>query len=592
VSKSADVWQLLEQTHLVALLNPKDPAECLTAYETLAELGVVLEVALRGQAALPSIEAVLVEHPEALLLAGTVMTREQAEKVIAAGVAGVVSADYIPAVVETCVASDVMSVPGGLNDVGKQLAQKAECYGLSLEELREQRPWQWVYKVFPAMADERAVREMARAWRSVYPSLKLVYTGGVTLDNVGRLASHDPNGIYCGSAVAKHVGDPEVLFAEATRWLSEIRRGRGDEFGDAVSAREQVAPRLREAAPQERSPSVVTVGEIMLRLAPPLGERIRRARSFDAHFGGAEANVAASLAQFGVESRYVTALPDNDLGLGALDVLRALGVDVSHVLRRGNRIGIYYLEHGASQRPSRIIYDRADSAICELGPGQIDWDAVFAGAQWFHWTGITPALSQEVAAATAEAVEAAKRLALTVSVDLNYRAKLWSHERARAVMAPLVGQADVVVANEADAADVFGIGVGRTMPERGELDLRVYEDVARELVDRFELRMAAITLRQSHSASENTWSACLWDGKEFHTSSSYRIRVVDRVGGGDAFTAGLIYGLLTGKGHAEALEFAVAASCLKQTIMGDFNLVTVDEVEKLVGGDVAGRIKR
>jgi 2-dehydro-3-deoxygluconokinase len=250
------------------------------------------------------------------------------------------------------------------------------------------------------------------------------------------------------------------------------------------------------------------------------------------------------------------------------------------------------MEYGASQRPSRVIYDRAGSAISRIRPGAVDWDAAFAGATWFHWTGITPALSEGAAEVTREAVEAAKRLGLTVSADLNYRSKLWSRERAREIMTPLVEQVDVVVGNEQDAADVFGIEAGTSDVERGELDFGAYEDVARQLVERFTLKMAAITLRESHSASENTWSACLFDGKKFLRSRAHRIQLVDRIGGGDAFTAGLIYGLLTGKSSQEALEFGVAASCLKQTILGDFNLVSVAEVESLATGKAGGRIKR
>ena len=581
MSKSAEVWQLLQKNRLIALLNPANAEQCIRVYETLAPLGVVLEVAMRGDAALPGMCAVLEKHPDALLLAGTVMTRDQAEQVIGAGVAGVVSADYVPAVVETCMGNDVMCVPGGLTDAGKQLAQKAELHGGSLEQLRKERPWQWVYKIFPAMADESAVRETARAWRSVYPGLQLVYTGGVTLENVERLSRSDQDGIFCGSAVAKHADDPDMLREVAERWLGAIRNGREKE------------PEVKVARPQAGSPPrSVTFGEIMLRLSPPPGRRLRQATSFDVTHGGAEANVAVALAQWGVHSSYVTALPTNDLGQGALDVLRSFGVDVSHVIRQGERIGMYYLEHGASQRPARVVYDRAHSAITSLEPAQVDWEAVFAGAQWFHWTGITPALSESTAAATAEAIAAARRAGLTVSVDLNYRGKLWSKERAREVMTPLVEQSDVVVANEEDAANVFGITADKTEVERGELDIAAYENVARQLVDRFGLEMAAITLRESHSASVNTWSACLWDGSEFLRSRSYRIELVDRVGGGDAFTAGLIHELLTGRSRAEALEFGVAASCLKQTMMGDFALVSVAEVDALVGGNVTGRIKR
>ncbi len=588
MSRSEALWRTLERHRLIALLSPGSPEACLAAYETLAPLGVVLEVAFRSEHALPGIEAVLRRHPDAQLLAGTVLTRDQAEAALGAGVAGVVSADYVPAVVQVCVDADVMCVPGGLADCGKQLVQKAELYGCTLEELRERKPWQWIYKVFPAVANEAAVRETVKAWRAVYPGVRIVYTGGVTLENVGRLSRHDPQGIFCGSALTRHLDDPDLMRRDAERWLAAIAEG----STGAGRSRAPVAEAIRKDAPSAAGKGVVTFGEIMLRLSPPVGSRFRQASSFDVTYGGAEANVAVSLAQWGLPSRYVTVLPDNDLGQAAVDKLRSLGVDTSRILRGGDRIGIYFLEHGASQRPSRVIYDRAGSAVSRLQPGEVDWDEVFAGASWFHWTGITPALSDGAAEVTREAVRAAKRLGLTVSADLNYRSKLWSPERARDVMTSLMEHVDVVVANEEDAAIVFGISAGATDVERGKLDLAAYESVARQLVERFDLHMAAITLRESHSASENTWSACLYDGKEFLRSKSYRIQLVDRVGAGDAFAAGLIYGTLSGKCLQEMLEFGVAASCLKQTIAGDFNLVTVAEVEKLVGGAAAGRIKR
>jgi len=378
------------------------------------------------------------------------------------------------------------------------------------------------------------------------------------------------------------------LREEAKFWIAAVA-------GERVIEERSFRPhsRLEESdAPGEQRGGVVTFGEIMLRLSPPAGSRFRQAAEFDVNYGGAEANVAASLALWGIDSRYVTALPESDLGQAAVDKLRSLGVDTSHILRRGDRIGIYFLEHGASQRPSRVIYDRAGSAISRLAPGAVDWDAAFAGAVWFHWTGITPALSESAAEVTLEAVRAAKRLGLTVSADLNYRSKLWSRDRAASVMTPLMEFVDVLVGNEEDAASVFGSKAGESDVERGALDLAAYEDVCRQLVERFDLRMAAITLRESHSASENTWSACLHDGHQFLRGPSHRIRLVDRVGAGDAFTAGLIYATLTGRSAQQALEFAIAASCLKQTISGDFNLVSVTEVEALAAGAAAGRIKR
>jgi 2-dehydro-3-deoxygluconokinase len=415
LNRSEALWRTLERHRLIALLNPSSPEACVAAYENLAPLGVVLEIAFRSQHAQPGIEAVLRSHTDALLLAGTVLTRGQAEAALRAGVAGVVSADYVPAVVDACVDSDVMCVPGGLADCGKQLVQKAELYGCTLEELRERKPWQWVYKVFPAMANEYAVRQTVKAWRAVYPGVRIVYTGGVTLDNVGRLSQHDPEGIFCGSALTSHLDDPERMRQEAERWLEAIAMGRSGAGRSGTPSPESVEPGVLSAEAR----GVVTFGEIMLRLSPPVGSRFRQASSFDVTYGGAEANVAVSLAQWGLPSRYLTVLPDNDLGQAAVDKLRSLGVDTSRILRGGDRIGIYFLEHGASQRPSRVIYDRAGSAVSLLKLGGVDWDEAFAGASWFHWTGITPALSDEAAEVTREAVRAAKRLGLTVSADLN-----------------------------------------------------------------------------------------------------------------------------------------------------------------------------
>ena len=591
MAESAAVWELLQKTRLIALLNPSNPEQCLRAYETLRPLDIVLEVALRGEAALSSIELLLERHPDALILAGTVLTRNQAKAVLELGVSGVVSADYVPAVVEECVARDVMCVPGGLADAGKQLVQKSELYGISLEQLRKTKPYQWVYKVFPAMANPESTLATGSAWRAIYPDLQLVYTGGIALENVGSMARRDPNGIFCGSALAKNAGDPDKMREEAERWLAAVIGERGAVPPVRPSARPPEAG-AGSGSGSDALPSVVTFGEIMLRLSPPPGQRFRQSASFDVTYGGAESNVATALAVWGVDSRFVTKLPDNDIGQSAVDLLRSFGVDTSFVLRDGDRIGIYFLEHGASQRPSRVVYDRAHSAIASVQPGEIDWNAVFAGVHWFHWTGITPALSASAAAVTLDAVRSAKQAGLKVSVDLNYRSKLWSRERAREVMTPLMEFVDVIVANEEDAANVFGIAARGSRPESGEIETDSYEDVARQLVERFDLDLAAITLRESHSASDNTWSACLFDGKEFCKSRSYPIHVVDRVGGGDAFAAGLIYGVLTGMETRLALEFAVAASCLKQTMVGDFNITSVDEVEAIAGGNVAGRIKR
>ncbi len=335
---------------------------------------------------------------------------------------------------------------------------------------------------------------------------------------------------------------------------------------------------------------VITFGEVMLRLATPGFTRYSQATHLELTYGGGEANVAVSLANFGMDAAFVTRLPKNDIAERCIAELRGLGVDTNHIVRGGERMGIYFLESGASQRASQVTYDRAHSAISQIEPGMVDWNAVFAGAKWFHWTGITPALSDSAAACVREACEAAKAAGLTISADLNYRKKLWSREKAGQVMTELMPFVDVCIANEEDAESVFGIQGAHV--ESGVIEHAVYVDVARQLSERFGFRQVAITLRESLSASRNGWSAMLYQSGEAFFSKRYDISIVDRVGGGDSFGAGLIYGALKNMGPQESLEWAVAASCLKHTIPGDYNRVTVAEVNTLAGGDASGRVQR
>lgn len=337
---------------------------------------------------------------------------------------------------------------------------------------------------------------------------------------------------------------------------------------------------------------IVTFGEIMLRLAPPGYERFLQAETFTAVYGGGEANVAISLANFGANVAFVTKVPKNEIGQAAVNTLRRYGVDTSMITRSGNRLGIYYLEKGASQRASKVIYDRAGSAIAEAEPTDFDWDVVFNDAAWFHFTGITPAISDKAAALCKDALIAAKRHGLTVSCDLNYRKNLWSHEKAGMVMAELMQYVDICIANEEDAADVFNIHAENSDISSGKLNHDGYVSVAKQLTERFGFQKVAITLRSSKSANDNDWSAMIYADGVAHFSKIYAVHIVDRVGGGDSFGAGLIYSLLGNKSDADALEFAVAASCLKQTIEGDYNIATVSEVEKLAGGDGSGRVQR
>jgi 2-dehydro-3-deoxygluconokinase len=337
---------------------------------------------------------------------------------------------------------------------------------------------------------------------------------------------------------------------------------------------------------------VVTFGEIMLRLAPEGYYRFIQADSLGATFGGGEANVAVSLANYGLDAIFVTKLPAHDIGQAAVNSLRRFGVDTSRIVRGGSRIGIYFLEKGASQRPSKVIYDRAGSSIATAATTDFDWETIFDGVSWFHFTGITPALGDNVAAICEEACKAAKAKNITISCDLNYRKKLWTRQKAGEVMSRLCKYVDVCIANEEDAQDVFGIKAENTDIAGGKLNHEGYRSVAKQLADCFGFKKVAITLRTSISASENNWAGMLYDGKDFYFSKEYNMKIVDRVGGGDSFGGGLIYSFLTGKDSSSALEFAVAASCLKHTIEGDYNQVSAEEVEKLAEGDGSGRVQR
>lgn len=339
---------------------------------------------------------------------------------------------------------------------------------------------------------------------------------------------------------------------------------------------------------------VVTFGEIMLRLSPPGFERFLQTPRFVATFGGGEANVAVSLAQFGLDSVYVTRLPKHAIGEAAVRALRTEGVRTDSILRGGDRIGVYYAEAGASQRPSAVIYDRARSAIAEMAPDAVDWAAVMNGAVWFHTTGITPALGSNPTEATARALKAARNAGARVSVDLNYRKKLWTEKQAQEVMGPLMRDVDLVIANEEDLQSVLGVHVPDTDVTSGQLDIEGFRQAAERVTRDFGPTMVAITLRESLSASDNGWSAVLWESSTstLHRSQRYDVRLVDRIGGGDSFAGGLIYGLITGRSPLDALRFAVAASALKQSIPGDFNRVTVEEVDRLAAGDASGRVQR
>ena len=337
---------------------------------------------------------------------------------------------------------------------------------------------------------------------------------------------------------------------------------------------------------------IITLGEIMLRLSPVGNDRFIQSETLRVIPGGGEANVAVSLANYGHEAYFVSKLPKHEIGQMAVNALRRYGVDTSFVARGGDRVGLYYAETGASMRPSKVVYDRAHSAIAEAKPEDFDFDAIMEGAQWFHWSGITPAISDNAAELTRLACEAAKRHGVTVSVDLNFRKKLWTSEKAQSIMKPLMKYVDVCIGNEEDAQLCLGFKPDADV-EGGQTDASGYHKIFEQMKQEFGFKYVVSTLRESFSATHNGWKALIYNGEEFYESRRYDIMpIIDRVGGGDSFSGGLIHGLLTKPTQGEALEFAVAASALKHTINGDFNLVTVDEVEALAAGNANGRVQR
>jgi len=340
------------------------------------------------------------------------------------------------------------------------------------------------------------------------------------------------------------------------------------------------------------SKKVVTLGEIMLRLSTPGFQRFVQAESLDVTYGGGEANVAVAVSNYGLNGVFVSKVPDNAIGQSAINHIRRYGVDTQFVARGGDRLGIYFLETGASMRASQVIYDRADAAIAEADASEFDWDKIFDGADWFHTTGITPALSNKAAALTLAALKAAKERGVTTSIDLNYRKKLWSKEKAQQVMTELCQYVDVCIGNEEDAETTLGFKAAHSDITKGELNLDGYKDVIRQMKEKFGFKFIASSLRESYSASDNGWSALVSDGNDFYHTRKYDVRIVDRVGSGDSFASGLIYGLVTGMSMADAAEFGVAASALKHTIPGDLNHATLSDVKTLMKGDASGRVQR
>lgn len=568
-----DILKKIEEMAVVPVVVIDDEQDAIPLAKALIDGGLpCAEITFRTAAAKGAIKLISEKYPEMIVGAGTVLTIEQAKDAIEAGAKFIVSPGLNPKVVSFCQSEGVLMLPGCSNASDIEAA-----LDLGLKTV----------KFFPA--EQAGGVAMIKALSAPYTDIKFMPTGGINEKNIDKYLA-EKKVIACGGSYMvkkelinkKAFDEIEKLTRKAVESVKKIRNNGQEE--EIIAA-----PKKKYADSKKK---VVTFGELMLRLEPTLYYRFVQAESFGATFGGGEANVAVSLANFGYDAQFVTKLPKHEIGQSAVNSLRKYGVDTSEIVRGGDRIGIYYLEKGASQRPSKVIYDRKDSAIALATADEFDWERIFGDAIWFHFTGITPALGEETAKICLEACKAAKKLGLTISCDLNYRKKLWTKEQAGKTMAELCKYVDVCIANEEDASDVFGISASNTEVTSGQVNYEGYKEVAKKLMDRFNFEKVAITLRTSISASDNKWAAMIYDGNEYCFSKTYDVRIVDRVGGGDSFGAGLIYSCMEEMSMQGCIEFAVAASCLKHSIEGDYNMVTVDEVMALAGGDGSGRVQR
>lgn len=571
----------------VVVLDSKEDA--IPVASALIEGGLpVAEVTFRTEAAEDSIKMISEKFPDMLVGAGTVLTIEQVDRAVSAGAKFIVSPGFNPKVVQHCLDKDIPVCPGCNNP--SNMEQAIEM-GLD------------VVKFFPAEQSGglRAIKAMA----APYVGLKFMPTGGISAKNVKDYLSFNKI-IACGGSwmVAgnlvknKEFDKIKELTKEAVSLVDEVRNPKETsdcKCEDRGSLATDTTGNSKIESFKIKPGKVVTMGEIMLRLSTPNNERFIQADEFDVNYGGGEANVAVSLANFGFDTEYVTAVPKNPIGESAVASLRKYNVGTKYISYSGERLGIYYLETGSAMRASNVVYDRAHSSISTATPDEFDFGEIFKDASWFHFTGITPAISDSAANLTRLACIAAKKAGVMISCDLNFRKKLWSSEKAKEVMTDLMQFVDVCIGNEEDAEKVLGFKAEKTDVTKGELNLKGYEDVFNQMADRFGFKYIISSLRQSVSASNNGWSACIMDGKtrKFYHSKTYTILpIVDRVGGGDSFAAGCIAGLLDNKSMEDALEFGVAASALKHTIPGDFNYVTKEEVMNLAGGDGSGRVQR
>ncbi|UTC62694.1 bifunctional 4-hydroxy-2-oxoglutarate aldolase/2-dehydro-3-deoxy-phosphogluconate aldolase [Treponema sp. OMZ 787] len=572
------ILQQIEKIGIVPVIVLEDEKDALPLGKALSGAGLLCaEITFRTEAAEKAIQIFSKNFPDFLVGAGTVLSPEQADKAAAAGAKFIVSPGLNPKVVEHCVRSGYPVIPG-VSTAGE--IEQAMSFGLN------------TVKFFPAEA--AGGLKFIKAISAPYPNIKFMPTGGISAENIAEYAAF-PKVIACGGSwmVSKELiksGNFKKIEEEAATALKMVQDARKPKT--IASSSDSKTSKMPQPSSSNKNPRVITMGEIMLRLSPSGFNRFVQADTLELVFGGAEANVAVSLANFGMESAYITKLPTHEIGQAAVNSLRRYGVDVSGIIRGGTRVGIYFLEKGASQRASKVIYDRANSAIAEASPNDFNWKEIFKGASWFHFTGITPALGKNAAEICLEACKTARTMGITVSCDLNYRKKLWSTEEAKKTMSRICEFVDICISNEEDAEKVFGITSKNTDVNSGKLNENGYEEVASELCKTFGFKKVGITLRESTSASENNWSAMLYTEGKAYFSKKYTMQVVDRLGGGDSFAAALICAEFKGFSPQAQIDFASAASCLKHSINGDFNQVSFDEVLTLAQGDASGRVQR
>ena len=572
------IFKQIEKIGIVPVIVLDNEKDALPLGKALSAAGLFCaEITFRTEAAEKAIKVFAKNFPDFLIGAGTVLSPEQADKAIAAGAKFIVSPGLNPKVVEHCVNLGYPIIPG-VSTAGE--IEQAMSFGLE------------VVKFFPAEA--AGGLKFIKAISAPYPNIKFMPTGGINAQNIAEYAAFSKV-IACGGSwmVSKELissKDFKKIEEESSIALQIVKEARNPK--KSPGALTALSSDSKPSTETNKAPKVITMGEIMLRLSPTGFNRFVQADALELVFGGAEANVAVSLANFGMQSSYITKLPAHEIGQAAVNSLRRYGVDVSGIVRGGKRVGIYFLEKGASQRASKVIYDRANSAIAEASPSDFNWKEIFKGASWFHFTGITPALSKNAAEICLEACKTARSMGITVSCDLNYRKKLWTPDEAKETMSSICEFVDICISNEEDAEKIFGITSKNTVVSSGKLNEKGYKEVAAKLCKKFGFQKVGITLRESTSASENNWSAMLYTKGKAYFSKKYTMQVVDRLGGGDSFAAALICAELKGFKPQKQIDFASAASCLKHSINGDFNQVSFDEVLTLAQGDASGRVQR